>query len=96
MSVGTATIDFGAFPGSTEAQVSVSGQTDITSTCFAEAWIGSDTSSDHTAEDHRYAPLFIVLTCSTPTDGVGFVIYARAVDRMQGTYTVRWVWAPTE
>lgn len=96
MAVGTATIDFGTFPGADETSVAVTGQTDITSTCFAEAFFASDTSADHTEDDHRNAGLFCSLTCSTPTDGVGFIIYAKAVDQLHGRFTVRWVWAPTE
>ena len=91
---GTATIDFGAFPGSAEAVIAVAGQTGISATSKAEAFfMGDDTSATHTAADHRYAPAFIGLTCGTPTAGVGFNIYARAVDQMQGAFSVRFVWA---
>lgn len=48
--LGTATIDFGAFPGSNEASVSVTGQTGISGTSKAEAYVmADDTTSDHTA-----------------------------------------------
>jgi len=91
---GSATIDFGAFPGKNETSVAVAGQTTISATSKAEAWImGDDTSTNHTAADHKYAPLFMALTCGTPSAGVGFTINARAVDKMQGTWTVRWVWS---
>ena len=36
---GTATLDFGAHPGSNEASVAVTGQTSILTTSKAEAWI---------------------------------------------------------
>jgi hypothetical protein len=91
---GTATIDFGAFPGSSEASVSVTGQTGINGTSKAEAYLmGDDTTADHTAADHRYAPAFIGLTCGTPSAGTGFTIYGRCLDKMQGTFSIRWVWA---
>ena len=91
---GSATIDFGAYPGSSEASVAVTGQGTISSTSKAEAWImGDDTSSSHTAADHRYASALMGLTCGTPSAGTGFTIYARALDKLQGTWTVRWVWA---
>lgn len=91
---GTATLDFGTFPGGNEASVTVTGQSAISSTSKAEAWImGDDTSADHTASDHRYASALIGLTCGTPTAGDGFVIYGRALDKLQGQWTVRWVWA---
>ena len=91
---GTAVIDFGSWPGSNEASVAVTGQTSISATSKAEAYImGGDTTSDHTAVDHRYAALLIGLTCGTPTAATGFTIYATCLDKMQGTFTVRYVWA---
>jgi len=91
---GTATVDFGAFPGKNETSVTVTGQTTISATSKAESWImGDDTSTGHTAADHKYAPLFMALTCGTPTAATGFTIYARAIDKLQGTWTVRWVWS---
>lgn len=91
---GTATIDFGAHPGSNEASVSVTGLTDILGTSKAEAWImGDDTSTDHTASDHRYVGLWLALTCGTPSAGVGFTIYGRSTEKLTGTFTVRYVWA---
>jgi hypothetical protein len=91
---GTATLDFGAFPGSSEASVAVTGQASIGVGSKAEAFImADDTTSDHTASDHRYAAALIGLTCGTPVAATGFTIYARALDNMQGTFAVRWVWA---
>ena len=91
---GTATLDFGAFPGSAEASVAVTGQASISGTSKAEAYImGDDTTVDHTASDHRYVAAMIGLTCGTPTAATGFTIYGRALDKMQGTFALRWVWA---
>lgn len=89
---GTAVIDFGT--GTAETSVAVTGQTTISATSKVEAYImGDDTSSNHTAIDHRWIGLFISLTCGTPTAGTGFTIYAKCIDKMQGQFTVRWVWA---
>ena len=91
---GTATIDFGAWPGTSEASVAVTGQGAISATSKAEAYImGDDTSSNHTAADHRYATVLIGLSCGTPTAGAGFTIYGRCLDKMEGQFAVRWVWA---
>lgn len=91
---GTATLDFGAHPGANEASIAVTGQTTISGTSKAEAWImGDDTTADHTASDHRYAELFLSLTCGTPSAGTGFTIYATAIDKLTGTFAVRYVWA---
>jgi hypothetical protein len=91
---GTATVNFGAFPGTSEASVAVTGQATISATSKAEAWVmADDTSTSHTAADHKYVPLFMALTCGTPTAATGFTIYARARDKLQGTWSVRWVWS---
>lgn len=92
--VGSSIVNFGAFPGSNEASVAVTGQASINSTSQVEAWImGDDTTSDHTASDHKYAPLFIDVVSGAPTTGVGFTLYARCLDYMQGTFAIRWVWS---
>ena len=92
--LGTAIIDFGSFPGTQEASIAVTGQTGISSTSTCETWImGDDTSSNHTAVDHKYAPLFCAFTCGAPTTGVGFTIYGRALGQMTGQFTLRWVWS---
>lgn len=91
---GTATLSFGAFPGSNEASVVVTGQAAIGVGSKAESFImADDVSTDHTAGDHRYAALLLGLSCGTPTAGIGFTIYARCIDAMQGNFTLRWVWA---
>lgn len=91
---GTATIDFGAHPGLNETSVAVIGQASISGTSKAEAWImADDTTGDHTATDHRYAELFLSLTCGTPSAGVGFTIYATAIDKLTGQFAVRYVWS---
>ena len=91
---GTAIVDFGAHPGSNEATVTVTGQGAISATSKAEAWVmGDDSTGDHTAEDHRYFPLLAALTCGTPTAGASFPIYARSLEKLTGTYALRWVWA---
>jgi len=90
---GTATIDFGAFPGSNEASVAVADQTSITATSKAEAFVmGDDTSGTHTANDHRYFSALAGLTCGTPSAATGFTIYARSTEKLQGTFALRWVW----
>jgi hypothetical protein len=93
-STGTATINFGADPGSNEASVAVTGQTGILSNSKVEAFVmADDTTSDHTANDHRYLPQFVSFTCSNPTAGIGFTIYGRSIHKMTGTYQLRFVWS---
>lgn len=93
MPLGTATIDFGAFPGSHEAAVTVTGQTAILVTSKCDAYVmGDDSTADHNAEDHRWLECFASLTCGTPTAANGFSIRARSTERLQGTFALRWVW----
>jgi hypothetical protein len=91
---GTATLNFGAFPGSNEASVVVTGQATISATSKAEAFVmADDTSGTHTASDHRYFAALVGLSCGTPTAATGFTIYARSLEKLQGTFALRWVWA---
>lgn len=91
---GTATINFGAYPGSNEASVAVTGLSAISATSKADAFVmADDTSTSHTASDHKYFESFASLSCGTPTAGVGFTIYARSLEKLTGTWTVRYVWA---
>ena len=91
---GTAIINFGAFPGSNEAFIEVLDQATIGVGSKAESFVmADDATSDHTASDHRYFAALVGLTCGTPIDGVGFTIYARSTEKLQGTFALRWVWA---
>lgn len=88
---GTATIDFGAAPGSNEASI-VFSDAAVTGTSKADAFfMAGDTTADHTANDHKYAGLFMALSVDV-TNGVGGTIYAQSPHKMTGTFKVRWVW----
>jgi hypothetical protein len=56
---GTATLDFGVFPGSSVTSVDVVA-TGVISTSAVEAWIRPVASSDHTVEDHIIVPMRVV------------------------------------
>lgn len=91
---GTATIDFGGFPGSNEASIAVTGEASILGTSKCQAFIMSDdTSLDHTASDHKYVGIWLNLTCGTPTAGIGFTIYGRSSEKLNGKFSLRWTWA---
>ena len=88
---GTSTINFGAFPGAQEASV---GFTDaaIVATSKVEAYVMADgVTAGHTANDHRYLPLFIALTAVGGAGGG--TIHARAPNKLVGEYQLRYVWA---
>jgi hypothetical protein len=91
---GTATIDFGAYPGSNEAFITVTGLATISATSKAEAFVmADDTTADHTANDHKYITMFMGLSCGTPVAATGFTIYGRSTDMLQGTFAIRYVWS---
>lgn len=91
---GIAIINFGSHPGLNESSVVVTGQTSISATSKVEAFImGDDTTSNHTAIDHRYINTLAGFTCSTPIAGTGFTIYGQSVHKLNGQFSVRWVWA---
>lgn len=97
---GTATIDFGAFPGGTEASVAVTGQAGIVSGSRVEAWMSlDDATADHSVDEHRIEP--IKITAGNKIGGTGFTIYAEAITpdatpyaiRFYGQFTLQWAWA---
>jgi hypothetical protein len=91
---GTGTFSFGAYPGTSETSVAITGQTGISATSKVECYImGEDTTSDHNAGDHRLFAVWAALTAGTPTAATGFTAYATSMERLQGTYKFRWVWA---
>jgi hypothetical protein len=90
--IGAAELDFGAFPGTNEASVTFADTNVITTSKVEAFFMAGDTTTDHTAADHRYAGLFIALT-ALPTNGVGGTIYGRSADKMTGKFAVRWIWA---
>ena len=91
---GTATLDFGAYPGANEASIAVTGQTTVSATSKGEAFVMADaTSTSHTANDHKYLPALMGMTCGAFVAGTGFTIYARSTQKLQGTWTVNFVWA---
>lgn len=90
---GTATLNFGAWPGTNEATAAVAGQAAISTTSAAEAFLMAEASGAHTAADVAYAALFMALTCTVPVAATGFTITARAAYTLTGTFAVRWVWS---
>lgn len=56
---GTATLDFGVFPGSSVTSVDVVA-TGVISTSAVEAWIRPETSADHSDADHIAANMRII------------------------------------
>ena len=97
---GTASLDFGAFPGSSDTSVVITGQAAILSGSLAEAWIFPAVTADHTADEHLVEELKVM--AGNVVAGVGFTIYGlhepsvNSVDgvgtRLYGIFNVGWVW----
>lgn len=94
---GTAIIDFGAFPGTTQASVAVTGQSSILNTSLPQAFIKLTISPDHSADEHMIEGLKI--TTGNVVAGTGFTIYAELyqpvpakVNFTYGKWNVSWEW----
>lgn len=72
---GTTTIDFGAFPGKSDASVAVTGQATIVAGSKVNAWLRLVDSADHTADEHWVESLRVF--AGGIVAGTGFTIYAR-------------------
>jgi hypothetical protein len=74
MAEGITIVDFGAFPGKSDASVDVPGQTTIVAGSVVEAWIRPEQTADHSPDEHMMETLKVI--AGAPVAGVGFTIYA--------------------
>lgn len=101
VNVGTATINFGSFPGSSHATVAVTGQAGIVAGSVVQAWIRPVATADHSADEHIVETLRVV--ASDIVAGTGFTINVINSSektsprgegtRIYGAWTVAWSWA---
>ncbi len=70
---GKTTIDFGAFPGKSDASVAITGQAAIVADSLVEAWIRPEATADHTADEHMVETLKVI--AGNIAAGTGFTIY---------------------
>ncbi len=70
---GKTTIDFGAFPGKSDASVNITGQAAIIADSLVEAWLRPEATADHTADEHMVETLKVV--AGNIVAGTGFTIY---------------------
>lgn len=98
--MGTATLDFGAFPGTTDASVAVTGQSSIASSSMVEAWVAPAATAEHSADEHLVESLKVF--AGNIVAGVGFTIYGVSDAQLQdsqgatpmisGHWNIGWVW----
>lgn len=97
---GTSIIDFGAFPGASDASLVVTGQTGILTSSVVEVWINPVASVDHTADEHLVETLgvgYITIVANT-----GFTLRAFNINqngqpdgkgtRLYGKWNLWWAW----
>jgi len=70
---GVATINFGTFPGATDALIAVTGQASIVAGSVVEAWIRPIATADHSEDEHMVESLKIF--AANIIAGTGFTIY---------------------
>ena len=89
---GTAIVNFGAFPGTTDTSVTVTGQGSILSGSLVEAWVMPTATADHNVGEHIVDPPSVI--AGDISAGVGFTIYASTKNNIRhyGQYTIAWVW----
>lgn len=73
---GSTTIDFGAFPGASDASVAVTGQAGIVAGSLVEAWILPDATADHSADEHMLETIKVFADRDSIIAGTGFTIRA--------------------
>lgn len=104
---GTATLDFGAFPGASDASIAVASAT-IGASNLVECWIFPATTTDHSVDEHLVEQLLV--RAGNIVAGVGFTIYGVNTDqvsepgearsmvsnlaepRIYGKWNIAWVW----
>jgi hypothetical protein len=97
---GTGVLDFGAFPGKSDAAVVITGQSGIVSGSLVEAWIRPVLSADHSADEHLVVPMKVM--AGTIVAGTGFTVYGFNTSQIQGEngmgirlygqWNISWVW----
>jgi hypothetical protein len=102
---GTATLNFGAFPGSSEASIAVTGQAALLAGSLIEAWRMPVATADKTIDEQAIERLRVIATDIIA--GTGFII--RGYDdaspafklpqgdqaqnqRIYGQYNIGWAW----
>ena len=78
MASGTASLDFGAHPGSGHAKVVITGQTGIVSGSLVEAWLRPEDTANHKHDEHIVVPMRV--TAGNIVAGTGFTIHGYMLD----------------
>ena len=89
---GQVSLNFGEFPGASDARVYVTGQAGILAGSLVEAWIFPAATAEHSSDEHWVENLQV--TAGNVIAGTGFTIYGLTLDRcrLYGNFNIAWVW----
>jgi len=90
--VGTAEVDFGAWPGADIARLNITGQAGILLTSVVQAWLFPKDTADHSEDEHHVE--HVTVAAGNIVAGVGFTITAQSKSphALFGLYSVAWRW----
>jgi hypothetical protein len=89
---GIASLDFGAFPGKTDATVAVTGQGGIVGGSLSEAWVLPAATADHSADEHVVEALEVYTRDVVAATGFTIQGVTRDNTRRYGVWNIAWVW----
>lgn len=85
---GTTTVNFGAFPGASDASATITGQAAIAAGSRVRAWIEVTATADHTADEHWLETIDVV--AGNVAAGTGFTIYAKNTGTLSEPVGEQW------
>lgn len=85
---GVTTVNFGAFPGSSDTSTTITGQTGILAGSKVKAYILPTATADHTVDEHWVETLEVIAGGITP--GVGFTIWAKNTNTLSEPVLGQW------
>lgn len=88
---GTAILDFGGFPGASDASVTVTGQAGIVSGSVVEAWMRLEATGDHSADEHWVESIEVY--AGNIVAATGFTIYGKNVNPISPGHRNSWMYA---
>ena len=88
ISKGSTTVNFGAFPGSSDASVAITGQGGILAGSSVKAWLMATATADHTADEHWVES--IAVGVGNIVAGTGFTIYAKNTGTLNEPVSEGW------
>jgi hypothetical protein len=85
---GVTTVNFGAFPGKSDASVAITGQGGIASGSRVRAWLEATATADHSADEHWLETIGVIAGNIVP--GTGFTIYAKNTGTLSEPVMEQW------